>query len=143
MDSILYNCDQMKNQKTVYLPNKFKWVALGIFILGCMMSLLAFLKILPIEKETIGLIMKQVTIISLVILAGIRLKKEDELTIAIRSQTFVATLFFIVMMILLDPLINYYFDGTYNFIDGHDPYFFIGSGLFSFQLIFRLSLRRR
>ena len=93
------------------LPIYFKTVALGIMLVTFCFSLLSVFEIITFDKEVAKTISKSVFLIALLILAISKNKIEDELTLVIRLKAFTASFIFGVLIVIIDPIINLFFEG--------------------------------
>ncbi len=87
----------------------FKKIAFGIMALSIVFLILNATKILSIEKEAIETITKSGFLVSLLLLAVTRNKVEDERTLKIRLKAFTASFIYGVIIVIINPLINFNF----------------------------------
>jgi hypothetical protein len=95
------------------LPLNFRKVAYGLILLSGLLVILSISKTLTIDQEIVKTISKSTFLISLLLLALTRNKIEDELTLRIRLKAFAASFIYGVVIVIIEPLINLLFDGSF------------------------------
>jgi hypothetical protein len=95
------------------LPTSFKKVALGIMLVTTLFVVLSMTKTLLIDKEIVKDIAKSGFLVALLLLVMTRNKIEDELTLRIRLKAFSATFLYGVVIVILEPFINFLFGGSF------------------------------
>ncbi len=95
------------------LPGIFKKIAFGLMILSVIFLILNITKTLSFEKEAVKTITKSGFLVSLLLLAVTKNKIEDERTLKIRLKAFTASLIYGVILVVVDPIINFIFEDNF------------------------------
>lgn len=123
------------------LPNYFKKIAAGLFVAVILFGILHLAKVIPLDRDIGKLILENGILLCLLIPAITRDKIEDELTVNIRMQSFVAGFIFGVLIVIIHPLTNIIFEGTYK--SDYGSFQLLLSMLFFFHAFYIYGKRKR
>jgi len=131
-----------KNQKDLHLlPPKFKKIALGIILASILAVVFSKLKIIALNKDVVGTVSMSGFLIGLLLLAITSDKIEDELTLRIRLKAFAASFISGVIMVVVEPFINFLFDGNFS-IESNSTKLLITMLFFYFFMLFVMKRNR-
>jgi hypothetical protein len=117
----------MKNTKQMprQLPNYFKKIALGLIAISISLIVLSISKIIQSDHVVVKNISFSILFIAFLLLAISKDKNENEAIAKLRLQSFAGAFVFGVVMIILEPFLNFLFEGSFVSDKEPDEYFLV------------------
>jgi len=131
----------MGNDDLNLLPNYYKKIAGGLFVAVILFAILHLTNVIPIDRDIGKLLLENGILLCLLIPAITRDKIEDELTVNIRMQAFVAGFIFGVLIVIINPLLIIILEGTYK--SEYGSFQLLVSMLFFFHAFYIYGKRKR